>query len=129
MIVRWLRFLIGAVWTLPLALVALLLLPYCTPREVRRSGAVLEIYVSRLIGFVGTVGQTFGVVVLYRFPLDEVHPGLRRHEHAHARQALCWGPLFALAYGLECLIAWLRGRHWYWDNRFEVAARRAERAP
>ena len=32
-----------------------------------------------------------------------------------------------LAYGLESVWQWLRGRHYYWDNRFEVEAYRLGR--
>ena len=49
-----------------------------------------------------------------------------RHELAHVRQAACWGIVFPLAYLLASASALARGKHGYWDNRFEVAARRAE---
>lgn len=49
---------------------------------------------------------------------------LRCHEHVHVAQYERWGPFFFVAYlassGWQCL----RGRRAYWDNRFEVEARR-----
>jgi hypothetical protein len=48
------------------------------------------------------------------------------HECVHVQQSLRYGPLFPLLYcghGLWCA---LTGRHAYWDNVFEVQARRAE---
>jgi hypothetical protein len=54
---------------------------------------------------------------------------LRRHEHAHVRQAERWGPLFVPAYLLESAWQALCGRNAYLDNRFEVQARAAEQAP
>jgi hypothetical protein len=44
----------------------------------------------------------------------------------HVRQYETWGPLFLPAYLMASLIAALRGRHFYFDNAFEVEAYRAE---
>jgi len=49
------------------------------------------------------------------------------HELAHVRQAAMWGPLFPFAYFGASLWAWLTGKDAYWNNHFEVAARKAER--
>lgn len=48
------------------------------------------------------------------------------HELAHVRQAAHWGLVFPLVYLGASLFARLRGEDAYWNNRFEVAARRAE---
>jgi hypothetical protein len=44
------------------------------------------------------------------------------HELVHVRQALQWGALFPLAYGLCSAWACIRGRCPYGDNYFEVQA-------
>ena len=49
---------------------------------------------------------------------------LRAHEHVHVRQYERWGPLFVPAYLVSSLVLWLRGRDPYWDNPFEIEARR-----
>jgi hypothetical protein len=49
---------------------------------------------------------------------------LRAHERVHVRQYERWGPLFVPAYLVSSLVLWLRGRDPYWDNPFEVEARR-----
>ena len=49
---------------------------------------------------------------------------LRAHERVHVRQYERWGPLFVPAYLASGLVLWLRGRDPYWDNPFEVEARR-----
>jgi hypothetical protein len=49
------------------------------------------------------------------------------HELAHVRQAACWGPFFPFAYLASSAWAALRGKNAYWHNRFEVAARKAEK--
>ena len=49
---------------------------------------------------------------------------LRAHEQVHVRQCERWGPLFLPAYALAGVWQWLRGRDAYWDNPFEVEARR-----
>ncbi|PXW96569.1 hypothetical protein C7444_10688 [Sphaerotilus hippei] len=57
---------------------------------------------------------------------------LRPHEQVHVRQYERWGLLFFPLYGAASLLALLRGRDPYRDNRFEreaFAAERAERPP
>lgn len=49
------------------------------------------------------------------------------HELAHVKQAAVWGAFFPFAYFGASLWAWLTGKDAYWNNRFEVAARNAER--
>lgn len=49
---------------------------------------------------------------------------LRAHERVHVRQYERWGPLFLPAYLVSGLVLWVRGRDPYWDNPFEVEARR-----
>ena len=51
---------------------------------------------------------------------------LRSHERAHVAQFERWGALLLLAYPAESLLQYLLGRDAYLDNRFEVAARKAE---
>ena len=63
---------------------------------------------------------TFGHTVL---SVDELDPGTLEHELVHVRQYERWGPLFVPAYLLASLFAWLKGRHHYRDNPFEVSAR------
>lgn len=52
---------------------------------------------------------------------------LRPHEREHVRQYEQWGVAFFAAYPLSSLWQVMRGRHYYWDNWFEVRARAAER--
>lgn len=54
-------------------------------------------------------------------------PRVLTHELEHVRQAERWGPLFPLLYAGSSAWQWLRGRHLYRDNRFEAAARSAEK--
>jgi hypothetical protein len=46
------------------------------------------------------------------------------HERVHVAQYERWGPLFLLAYPASSLWQLLRGRDPYWDNAFEVQARK-----
>ena len=68
---------------------------------------------------------TFGHVVLGTHPQELQR--LRAHERVHVRQCERWGPLFLPAYLLAGVWQWLRGRRAYWDNPFEVEARRLGR--
>ena len=48
----------------------------------------------------------------------------RAHERVHVRQYERWGLLFFPAYAASSLWQWLRGRRPYWDNAFEIEARK-----
>ena len=48
------------------------------------------------------------------------------HELAHVRQAACWGFAFPVVYLAASAWAAWRGEDAYWNNHFEIAARRAE---
>ena len=50
----------------------------------------------------------------------------RVHERVHVAQYERWGPFFLPAYLSSSLWQWLCGRDAYWDNPFEVEARRAD---
>lgn len=49
------------------------------------------------------------------------------HELAHVRQAARWGVIFPFAYLASSAWAAIRGKDAYWHNRFEIAARKAEK--
>jgi hypothetical protein len=71
----------------------------------------------------GAAAMTLGHVVIARD-----HASLeatRAHERVHVRQCETWGPLFVPAYLAASAWATLRGRHFYFDNRFEAGADRA----
>lgn len=70
---------------------------------------------------------TLGHVVVAVSARDLDH--CRAHELVHVRQCERWGPLFFPAYLLSGLWQGLRGRRPYWDNPFEVEARRLSGAP
>lgn len=65
---------------------------------------------------------TFGHVVIGTH-LPELQR-LRAHERVHVQQCERWGPLFLPAYAVAGMWQWTRGRRAYWDNPFEVEARR-----
>ena len=69
----------------------------------------------------GAAALTLGHVVIAR---DRRSLELTRgHERVHVRQCEeAWGPLFVPAYLAASLWAMLRGRSFYFDNRFEVEA-------
>ena len=71
----------------------------------------------------GVAALTLGHVVVARD--HQSHEWTRVHERVHVRQCEVWGPLFLPAYLAASLWALARGRHFYFDNRFEVEAFRA----
>jgi hypothetical protein len=71
----------------------------------------------------GADAMTLGHVVLGRNARAlEV---TRAHERVHVRQYEAWGPFFLPAYFLAGAYELIRGRHPYFDNRFEREARQA----
>jgi len=68
----------------------------------------------------GASALTLGHVVLARDV--ETLDWTRQHERVHVRQYERWGALFLPAYVLASVWAAVRGRHFYFDNRFEAEA-------
>lgn len=63
---------------------------------------------------------TLGHVIL---SVDDLDEDTFKHELVHVRQFERWGPLFLVLYPAASIEAKLKGRHFYRDNRFELAAR------
>ena len=98
--------------------------------EVKRVSGVLEVSLAprsatlcKAVSCLPFTAITFGHIVI-ACSADE-QAALRQHERVHVAQYELWGPLFLLAYPLESLFQWVRGRRAYLDNRFEIAARAA----
>ena len=73
------------------------------------------------MGFMPIHAQTVGRYVFCRGPMDE---RILAHECEHIRQWRRLGPLYLPSYFGLALLGFLRGRRPYFDNRFEVVARR-----
>jgi hypothetical protein len=67
--------------------------------------------------------QTLGRYIVSREPLND---GTIRHELEHVDQWTRLGPLYQPIYGAASFVAILAGRHRYFDNLFEIAARSRE---
>lgn len=129
----------GVCWALPLSLIGLLMaLP------VLAGGGSLQRLPARRFGVPALlVRGRVGDFLLAHHPFGAMHAmaighiviadrtahsrRLLAHELAHVAQAARWGILFPLAYLAASVWARLRGGDIYWDNVFEVAARKAER--
>jgi hypothetical protein len=113
-------------WASPNSLIGLALGLLLVPlgARMRRVDGVLEIAVCRQRPrrrwpFTAI---TFGHVIVGTHAQELER--LRAHEQVHVRQCERWGPLFLPAYLLAGAWQCLRGRNAYWDNPFEVEARR-----
>ena len=123
--VRWILRALRYLWASPTTAIGLtaLALAVASGGRVRRVTGVLEVeggIASGLLRRVRASAMTLGHVVL---ALDgPAHDISRAHERVHVRQCERWGPLFIPAYAAASLIAWARGRHYYYDNCFEREA-------
>ena len=128
--------LIGVLWALPLSLFGLVLaLPIriVRGRIDRVSGSVPALLVrgplaDRLLQrhpFGPMAAMAIGHIVIARQQGLTAHT--LRHELVHVLQAARWGPVFPFAYLVASAWALLHGRRAYWHNRFEIAARKAEK--
>lgn len=133
---RALARLVGVLWALPLSLFGLVLaLPIriLHGRIDRVSGIVPALLVrgplaDRLLQrhpFGPMAAMAVGHIVIARQHGLTAHT--LRHELEHVLQAARWGPVFPFAYLAASAWALLQGRRAYWHNRFEIAARKAER--
>ena len=119
---RWALWLWASPNTLIGLVFGLLLLPLGA--RFRRVDGVLEIAAMRRLPrrrwpFAAI---TLGHVILGTHAQDLER--LRAHELVHVRQCERWGLLFLPAYLLAGVWQWVRGRDAYWDNPFEMEARR-----
>lgn len=132
----WIGTLLGILWAAPLTLAGLLvavpvvlfrgrvqLMHGHTPALLVR-GSVAD-FLLRHHPFGVMNAMALGHIVVCS------HQGLSSrvltHELVHVRQAACWGIAFPFAYLASSAWAALRGKDAYWHNRFEIAARKAEK--
>jgi hypothetical protein len=132
----WSGGLLGILWAAPLTLFGLLIaLPVLLFRghlQLVHSHALALLVRGRLADFL-LRHHPFGAMnaMAVGHVVIATHDGLSArvliHELAHVRQAARWGILFPFAYLASSAWAVLRGKNAYWHNRFEIAARRAEK--
>jgi hypothetical protein len=116
------------VWALPITALGLtFVLPtLATGGRVRVERGALEVYGGfarfflRRCLLIHALAMCLGHVVLGqdRDALDHC----RDHEHVHVKQCERWGLFIVPAYLLSSFLAWRRGKHFYFDNRFEREA-------
>jgi hypothetical protein len=115
-------------WALPTTAVGLLFVvpTLLTGGRVRFERGAMELY-GGFTGFflrrclvIDASAMCIGHVILGRD--RECLDHSRDHEHVHVRQCERWGPLMIPAYFLASFLAWRRGGHFYFDNRFEREA-------
>lgn len=120
-------------WAAPNSLLGLLLglVWWLAGAQAQRVDGVLELALPDRPPQTGAVrwqlpfaAITLGHVVL-AVNAHEMHRW-RAHERVHVAQYERWGPLFLPAYLASSLWHWAQGRRAYWDNRFEVEARRVD---
>lgn len=119
---------VAYLWAFPNTLLGLAFLPLTlvTGGRVRVERGAVEIYGGftrfflRRCLLIEASALTLGHVILGqdRWCLDHS----RDHEHVHVRQYTRWGPFMLPAYFLSSFLAWRRGDHFYFDNRFEREA-------
>ena len=122
------RRLLAYLWAAPVTLLGLLagLLAYLLGATVKRRHGVIEIAGNSRTPVLRSISRQFEAITLGHVIVGRNHGTLTRwrsHEHVHVRQYERWGVLMPLLYLLASVWAWLTGKHFYWDNVFEVEAR------
>jgi hypothetical protein len=134
--VLWAGTVLGIVWALPLTLVGFLLaLPVLVLHGhiqlIRGRTVALLVrgpFADRMLGchpFGAMSAMALGHVVIAEN--QGISSRVLVHELAHVRQAARWGIIFPFAYLVSSAWAAMRGRDAYWHNKFEIAAREAEK--
>lgn len=134
--VFWLATLLGVFWALPLTLLGMLLaLPVVVVRGNAQliRGPTVALLVRGPFAdwmlcrhpFGAMTAMALGHVVIAE--KQGLSSRVLIHELAHVRQAARWGILFPFAYLASSAWAAIRGRDAYWHNKFEIAAREAEK--
>lgn len=112
-------------WAAPASLAGTALAPFFRRRSIVRGVLLCEGAAwPRRLGWPFRA-ITLGHVVL---SVDELEVRTLRHELEHVRQYERWGPVYFPAYLAASVAAVVKGAHYYRDNAFEIAARRAEQA-
>lgn len=132
----WIRTLLGVVWASPLTAFGLLLaLPVILHRghvqmvrghtfAILARGPFADAMLSRHpFGVMNAMALGHVVIAMH----DGLSSRVLVHELAHVRQASRWGIVFPFAYLASSAWAAIRGKDAYWHNRFEIAARKAEK--
>jgi hypothetical protein len=120
-------------WALPATALGLLTaaVAFMTGSRFSVVGGVVEVAGGRFVDAVARSSRfnaiTLGHVVIGRS--ESVLCRCRLHERVHVRQYERWGILFFPLYLGSSLFQILRGRHPYWDNRFERQAYRESALP
>lgn len=132
----WTRTILGILWASPLTLFGLLIaLPVILWRGHMQviHGHTVALMARGPIADILLGNHPFGAMnamALGHVILSE-NQGLSArvlvHELTHVRQAARWGIIFPLAYLISSMWAACRGKDAYWHNRFEIAARKAEK--
>lgn len=134
--VSWLLAALGMVWALPVTSFGLLLaLPVVAWRGHAQvvHGRTPALLVRGPLADVLLGHHPFGAMTamaLGHIVISEsagLSARVLAHELAHVRQAARWGVVFPFAYLASSAWAAMRGRDAYWHNRFEIAARKAEK--
>ncbi|VTR93902.1 Uncharacterized protein OS=Chlorobium sp. GBChlB GN=HY22_07765 PE=4 SV=1 [Gemmata massiliana] len=115
-------------WALPVTLLGVPVVPLTlvTGGRVRVERGALEVYGGFARFFllrclvIKASAMCLGHIILGQDRESLDHS--RDHEHVHVRQCERWGAFIVPAYLLSSFLAWRRGGHFYFDNRFEREA-------
>ena len=123
---------LGYIWLLPVTLFGILLAPILGYTLVRVEGDLTLYFIARLNSLMykwfdsrGFAAITVGAIIIYKIAAYD-NPRITTHEKTHVHQGLVFGVLWPIVYFGESVSQYLTGHNIYWDNRFEVQARRSE---
>jgi hypothetical protein len=118
-------------WVAPVTLFGLILaiIAYWLGASVKRRFGVMEVAGNSRTPLLRKLSSRFDAITIGHVILGRNHGTLTRyrsHEHVHVRQYERWGVLFPILYVLASFRALVTGKRFYWDNVFELEARRLQ---
>lgn len=82
----------------------------------------VKVYVVKKLWPKWAAAQTIGESIVMHVNFDG-HAQIFNHEMIHVKQFRQYGLLLPLLYAFDCIVKFAQGKHYYFDNRFEVEAR------
>jgi len=131
--IKKLAYALGFIWCLPLTIAGVIVALAVGCKYSKREGWTFlfessEWYNNFFFKPRRVWAYTWGATIIFAHK-QPLTPRVLKHEQVHFKQACIFGVFMLPLYGLSSLYNKLTGKNAYWDNHFEVWARKEESEP